>query len=404
MRKKWFNVLLVGTSVATLLAGCGTNEAKPGSSTSPAASSSSAPSDKPAKAVKMTLNLATAGDTNMTELQEKYVIPELKKTYADAQVNVVGTGPGDAGSQKIFEKLKAQKDAGKQEWDIDVAIVHQSMMKSLIENDLVEKWVPNSANKSAVVSGDSKNSLGTNVEGYVIPLYHSQVALAYNPDKVKEAPKNFDDVEKWIKANPKRFGYNGIKNGMSGVAFATAYTYAKSGDYKTLTEGPYNADLEKKWPDIMKQLKSLPVVYTNGNNGTLDMLNRGEIDMGPVWVDMFYQWISDGRLNPNFQLKVADPGLPGQPLYVVIPKNAKNKEAALKYADFLTSPEIQAKVIVDKFSWYPGINAELVLPKVSEEGKQKLFKYVTAEDLNKRGQSLPINEYFGNLQAAYEKN
>ncbi|MEK8126416.1 extracellular solute-binding protein [Paenibacillus filicis] len=402
MRKQWLHGLVVCTSVVTLMAGCGTQEGKTGSA--PAASGSTAPADKPAKEVKMSLNLATAGDTNMTELQEKHVIPELKKTYADAQVNVVGTGPGDAGSQKIFEKLKAQKDAGKQDWDIDVAIVHQSMMKSLIDNDLLEKWVPNSANKSAVVSGDSKNSLGTNVDGYVIPLYHSQVALAYNPEKVKDVPKNFEELEKWIQSNPKRFGYNGIKNGMSGVAFATAYTYAKSGDYKTLTEGPYNAELEKKWPDIMKQLKSLPVIYTNGNNGTLDMLNRGEIDMGPVWVDMFYQWITDGRMNPSFNLKMIDPGMPGQPMYVVIPKNAKNKEAALKYADFLTSPDIQAKVIVERYSWYPGINADVVLSKISSEGKQKLFKSITAEDLNKRGQSLPIGDYFGKLQAAYEKN
>jgi putative spermidine/putrescine transport system substrate-binding protein len=27
---------------------------------------------------------------------------------------------------------------------------------------------------------------------------------------------------------------------------------------------------------------------TPGSAGTLDMLNRGEIAMGPVWVDMFY--------------------------------------------------------------------------------------------------------------------
>ncbi len=154
----------------------------------------------------------------------------------------------------------------------------------------------------------------------------------------------------------------------------------------------------------MKELKSLPATITNGNNGTLDMLNRGEIDMGPVWVDMFYTWIDEGRLNPNLRLKVIEPGLPGQPMYVVITKNAKNKEAALAFADFLTSPEIQAKYIVDKNSWYPGIDANAVMANVSEQGKQKLFKDVTAEDLSKRGQSFPISQFFTNLQSAYEKN
>ncbi len=116
----------------------------------------------------------------------------------------------------------------------------------MIDNDLLDKWVPQSANKQYVTSSDSKNSLGTNVEGYVIPMFHSQVAIAYNPDKVKQPPASFEELAAWIQANPKRFGYNGIKNGMSGVAFTTAYVYWKTGDYKTLSEGPYNAELEKK--------------------------------------------------------------------------------------------------------------------------------------------------------------
>jgi ABC-type uncharacterized transport system YnjBCD substrate-binding protein len=133
------------------------------------------------------------------------------------------------------------------------------------------------------------------------------------------------------------------------------------------------------------------------------MLNRGEIDMGPVWVDMFVLWGNEGRMNPNMRMKVLDPGLPGQPMYVVVTKNAKNKEAAIKYADYLTSPEVQAKVIVEKNGWYPGIDANAVLPKASEAAKQKLFKDVSAEDLSIRGQSFPLAEYLKNLQTAYDK-
>jgi ABC-type uncharacterized transport system YnjBCD substrate-binding protein len=230
------------------------------------------------------------------------------------------------------------------------------------------------------------------------------VAIAYNPDKVKEAPNTFEELVAWIKANPKRFGYNGIKNGMSGVAFVTAYTYWKTNDYKALTEGPYDKKLEEKWSAVIKELKALPVTYTNGNNGTLDMLNRGEIDMGPVWVDMANVWKDEGRLNPNIRLKLITPGLPGQPMYVVVPKNAKNKDMAVKYADFLTSPEMQAKVIVERNSWYPGIDASAVLPKVTETGKNKLFKDISADDLAKKGQSFPLAEYLKNLNTAYEKN
>jgi len=389
----------------TVLSGCGSS----GNTETSVSNKATAPTttDTTAKVVptkKYELNLATAGDTNMTDLQEKYIVGEFQGEFPDSEVRVVNTGAGDAGSQKIFEKLKAQKDAGKTEWDIDLAIVHQSAMKQLIDNDLLEQWTEQSANKQYIVSDDSKNSLGTNVAGYVVPLFHSQVALAYNPEKVTDFPQNFEALVTWMKANPKRFGYNGIQNGASGVAFATAYTYWKTGDYKVLSEGPYDAALEQKWPAVMKELKSLPVTYTNGNNGTLDMLNRGEIDMGPVWVDMFNSWVNEGRMNPKFSMKLIEPGIPGQPMYIVIPKNAKNKEAAMQYADLLSSPEVQANIIVGQYSWNPGIDASVVFPMVSEEVKAKLYKDITAEDLSKRSQSFPISEFFGNLKSAYEKN
>jgi len=52
-----------------------------------------------------------------------------------------------------------------------------------------------------------------------MPMFHSQTALAYNPDYVKNPPKTFEELVELVKANPKKFGYNGIKGGMSGVSF-----------------------------------------------------------------------------------------------------------------------------------------------------------------------------------------
>ena len=70
------------------------------------------------------------------------------------------------------------------------------------------------------------------------------------------------------------------------------------------------------------------VVITPGNAGTLDMLNRGEIAMGPVWVDMFYTWKADGKLPPNMKLKLVAPGMPGQPMYYAVPAKAGQAKLA----------------------------------------------------------------------------
>ncbi len=354
-------------------------------------------------AKKATLTIVTAGDTNMEELQRNKFGPEFVKSNPNVEINVVGTGPGDAGSQAIYTKLKAQKDAGTKAWDIDVAIVHQSVMDLMIKEGLVLKYVPDTKIADLVTSSDAKNALGTDCEGYVIPLFHSQTALAYNPDKVNPVPNNHDELVEWIKANPGRFGYNGVKGGMSGVAFVGGWLYWKTGQYKQLSEGPYDKAIEANWRDIFSELKALPATITTGNNDTLDRLNRGEIDMGPVWVDMFVLWENEGRMDPKLRMKLIEPGMPGQPMYVVVPAKAAHQKEAIKFAEFICSPEQQAKVIVDQQGWYPGIDPTKVLPNVSEEGKQKLFGDIPAETLAEFGLSFPIAPYMADFQTAYEE-
>jgi ABC-type uncharacterized transport system YnjBCD substrate-binding protein len=43
---------------------------------------------------------------------------------------------------------------------------------------------------------------------------------------VKDPPSTYAELEKWVQQNPKKFGYNGIKGGMSGVRFVVGWIYA----------------------------------------------------------------------------------------------------------------------------------------------------------------------------------
>src|SRR3546814_1607216 len=80
------------------------------------------------------------------------------------------------------------------------------------------------------------------------------------------------------------------------------------------------------------------------------MLNRGEIAFCPVWVDMFYTWQADGRLNPSIKLSLPEPGMPGQPMYYVVPAKTPNAELAVKFIELATSPAVQAEGIVERRS------------------------------------------------------
>jgi ABC-type uncharacterized transport system YnjBCD substrate-binding protein len=353
---------------------------------------------------KATLTVITAGDQNMVDYVKDYLGPMFEKANPNVTVRSVGTGPGDAGSQKIMEKLVAEKD--QKSWDIDVAVIHQKAAGEMVKDGLLAPYVKDVATGKLVTSAAAKNALGADVTGYVIPMFSSQTAIAYNSDMVKTPPATYAELEKWAEANPKKFGYNGIKGGMSGVSFVVGWIYANGGtDMDRLMKGPYDKAIETSWDPALAKLKEFnkSVVITPGNAGTLDMLNRGEIAMGPVWVDMFYTWKADGKLPPSVKLKLIGPGMPGQPMYYVIPAKAANSEAAKKFIALATSPAVQADGIVKKFNWYPGIDANAVKANLDQATWNKLFLDVTPQELADKGKTFPIAPYFNDIQEAYEK-
>ncbi|HEY3459659.1 MAG TPA: extracellular solute-binding protein [Casimicrobiaceae bacterium] len=352
-----------------------------------------------------TLNVVTAGDQNMVDYVNNYLGPKFEQMNPGVKVRAVGTGPGDAGSQKIFEKLEAQQKAGAATWDVDVAVVHQRGAATMVDDKLLMPYRKDVTAGKLVSRDTAKNALGANVDGYVLPMFHSQIAIAYNPDLVKAPPKSFSELAEWVKKNPKQFGYNGVKGGMSGVGFVMGWVEANSGMRDMLEKGPYDPKMKATIDKSLESLKSFNqyVQLTPGNAGTLDMLNRGEIAMGPVWVDMFYTWMADGKMNPKVKLSLPSPGLPGQPMYYVIPAKASHPDLAKKFIDLAESPEVQADGIVKQFNWYPGIDPQYVQSKMPPAAWNKLFTDISPSDLASKGRPFPLSQYFTDIVEGYER-
>ena len=359
----------------------------------------------PLKAEELTV--ATAGDQNMVDYINQYLGPLFEKAYPGNTVRAVGTGPGDAGSQKILERLDAQQAANTANWDIDVAVVHEKFAGPMVQKGYLEKYRSAIDTGKLVSRDNAKNALGSDVDGYVMPMFNSQTAIAYNPTLVPNPPKSYTELAAWAKEHPKQFGYNGIKGGASGVSFVMGWIYAfGGGDANNLMTGPFKQDETAKWGDAFKSLADFTknATLTPGNAGTLDLLSRGEIAMGPVWVDMFYSWQANGQLPPELKLVLPAPGMPGQPMHYVVPAKASHKELAEKFIALATSPEVQADGIVKKFNWYPGIDAQFVKPKLDDATWNKLFVDITPEDLATKGKPFPIAQYNTAILEAYEQS
>ncbi|EUC00857.1 hypothetical protein PMI07_004143 [Rhizobium sp. CF080] len=353
------------------------------------------------------LTVATAGDQNMVDYINQYLGPLFEKTYPGNTVRAVGTGPGDAGSQKILERFDAQSAAKSDKWDVDVAVVHEKFVGPMVTKNYLDKYRADIDTGKLVSRDNAKMALGSNVDGYVMPMFNSQTAIAYNPALVPNPPKSYTELAAWAKAHPKQFGYNGIKGGASGVSFVMGWIYAfGGGDANTLMNGPFKEEETKKWDAAFKSLADFTTnaTLTPGNAGTLDLLSRGEIAMGPVWVDMFYSWQASGQLPPTMKLVLPAPGMPGQPMHYVMPEKAAHKALAEKFIALATSPKVQAEGIVKRFNWYPGIDADNVRRELDDATWNKLFVDISPADLAAKGKPFPIAPYNTAILEAYEKS
>jgi ABC-type uncharacterized transport system YnjBCD substrate-binding protein len=352
-----------------------------------------------------TLNVATAGDQNMVDYINDYLAPKFEKTHPGVHVRAIGTGPGDGGSLAIEQKLSAENKSGVAAWDIDVAVIHQRGAAQMVSENLLSKYRDQIANGKLVTSAKADNALGTDVSGYVLPMFDSQVAIAFNPTIVKQPPRSFAELTEWVKKFPHQFGYNGIKGGMAGIGFVMGWVNAFGDIGPSLSNGPYNEADKSKIDVALTSLKEFNrnATVTPGNAGTLDMLNRGEISMGAVWADMFYSWQADGRLSPDLKLVLPSPGMPGQPMYYAIPAKAAQQALARDFIELATSPEVQAEGIVQRFNWYPGIDAQYVQAKLDPKIWNKLFIDITPQDLKANAKPFPISPYFTTILNEYER-
>src|SRR5260370_22511927 len=176
---------------------------------------------------------------------------------------------------------------------------------------------------------------------------------------------------------------------MSGVSFVVGWIYADAADADRLIKGPYDPETKKAWDKALARLAAFNknVVLTPGNAGTLDMLNRGEIAMGPVWVDMFYTWQAHGKIPPSVKLRLIGPGMPGQPMYYVVAAKAANAKLAGEFVALATSPKVQADGIVKRFNWYPGIDAAAVRPEPDRPAWRQLIVVLPPADLAGEGKT-----------------
>ncbi|THF86758.1 extracellular solute-binding protein [Deinococcus sp. KSM4-11] len=311
-----------------------------------------------------TLNLYSEGDVNVKDLWEKNLIPLFQKANPTIKVNLVFSAHG-ANSQSTLDRMAAAKQAGKVSGvDILEGPVEDAASKGLLDKLSVQK-VP-------LLARVSPNVLAR-AGSFGVPYRASSVVLAYDSSKVKTPPRTLSALIDWIGKNPGQFTYNAPDTGGSGNALVTRIMkLGIPASASTTFETDYDAGMEKYWEQGFTTLKKLaPNLYQNGqysqnNVGTLQLLGKGAITMGPVWSDMGLSYLAQGLLPANIKLTQIDPPLSGGAAYIGVAADSANKAAAYTFLNWLLTPDVQA-IVADKMNGYPGVQLKYMPAAVQQK-------------------------------------
>lgn len=293
-----------------------------------------------------TLNVWVAGSDNLRVLYEGWVemFNKSEEYNPNKHTAVLQFLPSGAGGQSIDDKLLAAMGAGQTNTDFDLVELGDDQISRLL-GEAPEMMMPYDAAK---IPNLAKVTARTpNASDRFMAYRGTTVVMAYNSKNVPNPPKTAEELTAWIKANPGRFTYNTPGTGGSGDSFVRTCVYNLLPEEAFMSNDP---KWKEQWDAGFAYLAEIHpflykasgrVVYPNKNQGTLDLLAEGQIDMTPTWADMAISQLQQGTLPPEIKIYQLKPSLTGAVSALSIPAFGSNPEGAHDFMNFVLSDEAQ---------------------------------------------------------------
>lgn len=319
------------------------------------------------------INVYTGSDSNISDFWTNEILPRFEKANSGYQARIIDAGDG-SGLRAIADRAMAAKNNGTDPQVEMFEAYDPFINKGAIEDGL---WVNF---KKAGLENYSHVNPAAIQSDYGLPYRGSQVLLAYDKSRLKpqDAPKSWDALVRWIKANPGKFIYNRPDKGGSGGNFVRRAIHQANGlDPNRFTLRNYSDDYAgKTLAPAWKILNDIaPYLYekgryTSGNTQSIQLLSQGVVVMTPVWSDQVLQAMSQGVLDPETTglVQLRDLALCGGFARIVMPTNAKALDGAKALASFVLSNEIQT-LIITRLGGFPGVSWDYLNPDIKQKYK-----------------------------------
>lgn len=341
--KRLFAILTASALLVGTLAGCGGSE-----------DASTSESGGETGTVKDVQVWATGSD-NVRQTFEKLVSDfnansEYVGTY-EAKLNFILSGTGGG---TLADQLVAAYKAGQTDTEFDVVDLGDDDLTKILS--LTDESVLEDLDMSKIPNAEGVTAEPVAAKGKIQPYRGTTVILAYNSETVPEdeVPTTMDELVEWIKAHPGRFAYNTPGTGGAGDSFVRTSIYNFIDDDSALMSS--DPKWMEQWDEGFAFLKELhpymyksgsSVVYPNKNQGTLDLLTQGEIDMCPNWADMVLSQRKAGTVPEKIKITTIEPSFTGSVQGIAVPSYSGNKEGGFAFIDYLLSPEAQTILVQD---------------------------------------------------------
>lgn len=260
-----------------------------------------------------------------------------------------------ADTAEVVNRLLAERSAGRTEGGaVDLVWINGENFAALKRAGLLFGPFAGRLPHFAAADVEGKPVLVTDftlpVEGYESPWGTAQLTFMHDSATLPAPPADLPALLAWAKANPGRFTYPQPPDFL-GSTFLKQILVTLAPDRAALAASPDDAAFERGSAPVFAYLDRLhPALWRGGrsfpqNVGALrTLLGDREIDIAFTFnPGDASSAIDKGELPATVRSYTLAGGTIGNAHFVAIPANSSSKAAAMVVADFLLSPEAQAR-------------------------------------------------------------
>ncbi|PAU78132.1 ABC transporter substrate-binding protein [Halomonas salipaludis] len=283
----------------------------------------------------------------------RYLEWVAERMQAEYDVDVIHVKLGD--TSEAVSRVLAEKQAGNDdEGSVDLVWINGENFAAMRANDLLfgpfTEQLPHFALTHPEHNPEVVTDFTLPTDGFESPWGKAQITFYYDSQEIDTPPMSIVELKAWAEANPGRFSYPRIPDFTGSTFLKQALIELSDADqalYAPVEESDFDAISAPLW-DYLDALH--PHLWRSGRQFPAsgpDMLRL----VGDAELSLAFTFnpaepaaaVADAALPPSTRSYVFEGGTLGNVHFVAIPYNSPHKAAAMLLADFLLTPEAQAR-------------------------------------------------------------